>query len=273
MPTGSYRILWSTANRKQPFIDRHDKVLTRRSNQGYLPSFAGQNPAPIVAGWSIPEDQDLGFVLPEAYTDPNVICHKGATPGQASIEVAAGGSVQLQWNTWPDTHHGPVIDYLANCNGECTTVDKTTLKFNKIDEKGLISWDSQPGHWATDELLAAGKTWTAQIPQSVAPGNYVLRHELIGLHEANRDNGAQNYPQCINLKITGSGTDGLASGTLGTALYTPTDPGIKVDIYNRLDSYQIPGPALYNGASDRANGSNATMKCRRMHSRDISRGA
>lgn len=152
-------------------------------------------------------------------------------------------------------------------------MDKTTLKFNKIDEKGLVSWDAQPGHWATDELLAAGKTWTVQIPQSVAPGNYVLRHELIGLHEGNRDNGAQNYPQCINLKITGSGTDGLASGTLGTALYTPTDPGIKVDIYNKLDYYQIPGPALYNGASSGGNTSDGTMMCKRMHPRDISRAA
>ena len=156
-------------------------------------------------------------------------------------------------------------------------MDKTTLKFNKIDEKGLISWDSKPGHWATDELLAADRKWTVQIPPSIAPGNYVLRHELIGLHEGNRHNGAQNYPQCINLNITGSGTDSLASGTVGTALYTPTDPGIKADIYSKLD-YQIPGPALYNGASggtsDSIEGSgDSSVKCKRTHARDVTRVA
>lgn len=253
------------------------KALTQHSYQGYSPSFAGQTPAPVVAGWSIPENQDYGFVLPEAYTDPNIICHKGATPGQTSITVAAGGSVQVQWDRWPDSHHGPVIDYLANCNGNCTAVDKTTLKFNKIAEKGLISWDSMPGYWATDELLAADKTWTVQVPQSIAPGNYVLRHELIGLHEGNRDNGAQNYPQCINLRITGSGTDSLATGTVGTALYTPTDPGIKADIYSKL-VYQIPGPKLYNGTSGGSTGSsegsgNFTVKWKRMHARDVVRVA
>ena len=219
-----------------------------------MPSFA-QNPPSSVVGWSIPEDQDYGFVLPDAYTNPNIICHKGATPAQIAVNVAAGGTVEVQWNTWPDSHHGPVIDYLANCNGECTTVDKTTLKFNKIDEAGLVSWDSQPGHWATDDLLAADKKWTVTILPNIAPGNYVLRHELIGLHGAFQDAGAQNYPQCINLKVSGSGTDALANGTAGTALYTPTDPGIKVDIYNKLDSYQIPGPELYDGTSSNFNSS------------------
>lgn len=32
------------------------------------------------------------------------------------------------------------MDYLAECtNGDCSTVDKTTLKFAKIDQVGLIS--------------------------------------------------------------------------------------------------------------------------------------
>lgn len=42
--------------------------------------------------------------------------------------------------------------------------------------------------------------------------------------------GAQLYPFCINLEITGSGTD-VPAGTLGTALYTDTDPGILINIY------------------------------------------
>jgi hypothetical protein len=38
----------------------------------------------------------------------------------------------------PRSVAGPVITYLASCNGDCTTVDKTTLEFFKIEEEGLI---------------------------------------------------------------------------------------------------------------------------------------
>ena len=86
------------------------------------------------------------------------------------------------------------------------------------------------------------------IPSSIAAGNYVLRHEIIALHSARTIDGAQNYPHCINLKVTGSGTDQLSSGTLGTALYKPGEPGIEIDIYKPLQ-YQMPGPPLYKGGT------------------------
>ncbi|KAL9040460.1 MAG: hypothetical protein Q9180_001891, partial [Flavoplaca navasiana] len=118
-----------------------------------------------------------------------------------------------------------------------------------IDEAGLNSWTSRPGNWASDDLIAANMSWTVTIPKNVAPGNYVLRHEIIALHSAHNKDGAQNYPQCVNLKVTGAGTDKLASGTPGMELYTPEDAGIFVNIYNKMTGYTIPGPKLYSGAS------------------------
>ncbi|KAL8960655.1 MAG: hypothetical protein Q9193_002678 [Seirophora villosa] len=216
---------------------------------GYELSYAYAPSHPPVVGWSTPGNKDTGFVNPGNFSRPNIVCHNDATPAELYVPVAAGGTVELQWSGWPESHHGPVIDYLANCNGECTSADKTKLKFNKIDELGLISWESQPGKWATDKLIAAGNKWTVTVPKNVAPGNYVLRHEMIALHASEKPDGAQNYPQCVNLKVTGSGTDKLASGTLATELYTPEDPGILVNIYKKLTSYTIPGPKLYSGAS------------------------
>jgi hypothetical protein len=137
---------------------------------------------------------------------------------------------------------------MANCNGDCASVDKTSLEFFKIDESGLISGSNAPGTWASDNLIANNNSWTVTVPSSIAAGNYVMRHEIIGLHSAGNKDGAQNYPQCINLKVTGGGSD-KPSGTLGTALYKDTDAGILVSIYQSLKSYVIPGPALYSGAS------------------------
>jgi len=125
-------------------------------------------------------------------------------------------------------------------------VDKTTLEFFKIDEAGLIDGSTPPGTWASDKMIANNNTWVITIPSDISPGNYV-RHETIALHSAGSADGAQSYPQCINLEITGSGTT-TPTGVLGTALMTATDPGILISIYHSLTSYIIPGPAIYSSA-------------------------
>ncbi|KAK1140768.1 hypothetical protein N8T08_009874 [Aspergillus melleus] len=215
---------------------------------GYVvTSYAYSDSPPDTIGWST-EATDLGFVDGSDYSNADIICHKSAKPGAISAEIAAGGKVELQWTEWPESHHGPVITYLANCNGDCSKVDKTSLEFFKIDEKGLVDGSEAPGTWASDELISNNNSWTVTVPDSIAAGNYVLRHEIIGLHSAGNKDGAQNYPQCLNLKVTGGGSD-KPKGTLGTKLYTDSDPGILVSIYSSLDSYEIPGPALYSGAS------------------------
>jgi hypothetical protein len=215
-----------------------------------------QTPYPDNIGW-FEDATDNGFVDGSSYSSSDIICHKDAKNGALSASVKAGGKVELQWTEWPESHHGPVITYLADCGGDCTTVDKTSLKFFKIDEAGLIDDSNVPGTWASDNLISNNNSYTVTIPSSIASGSYVLRHEIIALHSAGETNGAQNYPQCLNLKVTGGGSDS-PSGTLGTALYKNTDAGIKVNIYQSLSSYDIPGPALYTGASSGSGSSAAT---------------
>ncbi|KAL5342373.1 hypothetical protein BJX70DRAFT_386180 [Aspergillus crustosus] len=215
---------------------------------GYLVDNYPYNPSPPdTIGWSTTAT-DLGFVDGTGYTTGDIICHKSAEPGAISASVAAGAEIEFQWTSWPQSHHGAVIEYLANCNGDCSTVDKTTLEWFKISESGLIDGSVAPGSWASDELIANNNSWTTTIPSSLAAGNYVLRHEIIALHSAGIENGAQNYPQCINLEITGGGSDSPA-GVVGTELYTPSEEGIVFNIYQVIDSYPIPGPALWTGGS------------------------
>lgn len=142
---------------------------------------------------------------------------------------------------------------MAKCDGECEKADKNALKFFKIDEAGLLNGSPAPGTWATENLIAKNLTWTVTIPASIAPGNYVLRHEIIALHSADKPDGAQAYPQCINLEVTGAGTE-APTGIAATEFYTPTDPGIFLSIYYpALQNYTIPGPPLFSGASTGAN--------------------
>ncbi|KAK7747867.1 hypothetical protein SLS53_001118 [Cytospora paraplurivora] len=185
---------------------------------------------------------DNGYVAPDAYTSGDIICHRDATNAKLNnATVAAGDSIKATWNTWPTSHHGPIIDYIAPAD-DPTTVDKTTLEFIKIGQSGLIS-GSNPGTWATDNLISDDLTWEIKIPAELKPGNYVLRHEIIALHSAESTDGAQNYPQCVNLQVTGSGTEQPA-GTLGEALYTEDEDGIVFNIYESFSTYPIPGPTL-----------------------------
>lgn len=57
----------------------------------------------------------------------------------------------------------------------------------------------------------------------------------------------ENYPQCISIEVTDGGSE-LPQGTPATSLYTPDEAGIKVNIYQELSSYEIPGPKLTIGS-------------------------
>jgi len=214
---------------------------------GYNPAIGPWQPDQNSVSWPYTAT-DLGFVAPNALGGSDISCHRGATNAKLYATVAAGSEVSLQWNTWPDSHKGPILDYLAPCNGECTSVDKNSLKFFKIAQKGQISLgagNGQPGYWPPDDLIKNGLTWKVKIPSNVKPGNYVLRHEILALHSAYDVGGAQFYPQCINLKITGSG-NAAPSGVSANQLYTSTHPGVHYNIYNDNSNptYQIPGPAI-----------------------------
>ncbi|OHF01906.1 endoglucanase-4 [Colletotrichum orchidophilum] len=224
-------------------------VVNGVSYRNYLPTEDPyNNNPPLVAGWTI-DQRDNGFVAPDAYNAPDIICHRQAVSGKGRITVAAGETLQLQWTEWPDSHKGPVMDFLANCNGPCNAIDKTALKFFKIDGAGLINPPQQTNQWAANVLINNGNAWLVRIPPNVAPGHYVLRHDIIALHSAGQQNGAQSYPQCVNLEITGNGTDN-PTGTPGTALYGANDPGILYNIYrDNLNDYVIPGGAIISGGT------------------------
>ncbi|KAF7534318.1 hypothetical protein G7054_g6288 [Neopestalotiopsis clavispora] len=161
---------------------------------GYPPSSAPyESPAVDRIAWS-DSATDNGYVAPDAYASGDIICHRDGSNAALTATAAAGATVSFQWNTWPDSHKGPVINYMASCNGDCTTVDKTTLEFFKIAESGLISGSSSGGTWASDELISNNYTQSITIPSTLAAGNYVLRHEIIALHSAGSEDGAQNYP-------------------------------------------------------------------------------
>ncbi|OGM48742.1 endoglucanase-4 [Aspergillus bombycis] len=202
--------------------------------------------APTVAAWTTPNTGN-GPLAPDDYTSPDIICHQNATAGNGYVEVNAGDRISLQWTPWPESHHGPVIDYLARCEPNCASVDKTSLEFFKIDGVGIVDGSSVPGVWGDDQLIKNNNSWLVEIPKSIAPGYYVLRHELIALHSAGTEGGAQNYPSCFNLKVNGDGADKPA-GVLPSSwpsLYT----GAATGVTQATSAVTSTGTALTVGAA------------------------
>lgn len=64
------------------------------------------------------------------------------------------------------------------------------------------------------------------IPKSLSNGEYLLRHEILGLHVAGNLNGAQFYPSCAQITITGGGSANPTGVALPGA-YQPRDPGVS----------------------------------------------
>jgi hypothetical protein len=82
-------------------------------------------------------------------------------------------------------------------------------------------------------------SWNFTIPAEVPSGDYLVRFEHIGLHVASTVNGAQFYISCSQVSVTGGGSGTPSPLVAFPGAYTPTDPGLLIDIYYPVVS-QLP---------------------------------
>ena len=83
---------------------------------------------------------------------------------------------------------------MAPYEGDISAVNVNKLKFFKIPTssptKGGLTPDGKL--WASDDLIKNGNTWNNTIPYDIKPGKYVVRHEILALHFATKDNQFSN---------------------------------------------------------------------------------
>ncbi|KAF8597991.1 glycoside hydrolase [Ceratobasidium sp. AG-I] len=215
---------------------------------GYLPySDPYYNPVPQRIIRKIPgngpvEDLSLIDVQCNGWSVGGVV---GSAPAPIYATAAAGTSVSLNWTTWPDSHVGPLITYMAKAPSDVTTwVPGTSAVWFKVAEQGLVN-----GKWAaTDILLANNGIYSFTIPSTLKAGQYIIRHEILALHSAYSYPGVQVYPSCIQVAVTGAGTKtGPTSLVAFPGAYTASTPGIVYDAYKGNTTYPIPGPTVWTG--------------------------
>lgn len=176
------------------------------------------------------------------------------------VAVAAGSELTFQWHhndpmtTSGDadepiaaSHKGPVMVYMAKADTQ-----GTGAVWTKIFEEGLSG-----GKWAVEKFISNKGKISITLP-NLADGDYLIRPEIIALHEGNREKGAQFYNGCGQIKVTGGSVALPSTGTDMTKAYSATDPGVLVNIYSGITDYKIPGPAVWNGAASSGGSSSAT---------------
>ncbi|KAH7095700.1 family 61 endoglucanase [Paraphoma chrysanthemicola] len=172
--------------------------------------------------------KDNGPVTDNLFTTDAITCNigrdgKNNIPVFATASVAAGSTVKFLWTDWQSDHPGPILTYLADCKGKCSAFSGSSGNvWVKIDQAGYDASQSVP--WASKRLPTINSTWTVQLPKSIKPGEYVLRHEILGLQRTNKNGSlAQFYPGCHQITVTGSGTTALPAGIALPGAYQPDD--------------------------------------------------
>jgi hypothetical protein len=187
-------------------------------------------------------------------TDSKLRCN-GGTSATESATAAPGDTVTAVWGQW--THaQGPILVWMYKCAGAFSSCDGSGQGWFKIDEAGFtgdgktVFLDTErPSGWKIADLVGGNKQYSSKIPQGLAPGNYLIRHELIALHQAN---APQWYPECAQLVVTGSGTAQPDSSYKAAipGYCSNNDANIRVPINDHSipQTYKVPGPAVWKGA-------------------------
>ncbi|CAE6483808.1 unnamed protein product [Rhizoctonia solani] len=181
-------------------------------------------------------------------TSSDVACNVNNVAVSKTLEVAAGDVITFEWShdarnddIIDSSHKGPVMVYVAPTSSNGAGAVWTKL-FQSV-------YDSQ---WATDTLIANKGHVSITVPDLEA-GEYLFRPEIVALHESdtaynvNSARGVQLYMECIQFKVTSSGSVALTDGIDFKTAYTYSDKGLVYNLYNEdPTTYVAPGGAVFS---------------------------
>ncbi|KAF9038246.1 glycoside hydrolase [Panaeolus papilionaceus] len=221
------------------------KISVNGADQGQLKAVrapSSNNPIQNV------QDADLACNKNIVYKDGNIInIPAGSKVGAWWGHVIGGAQVPNDTdNPIAPSHKGPVSVYLAKVDNAVTT-GTNGLKWFKIAQDGF---DTSSAKWGVDHMIENGGWQYFTMPTCVAPGQYLMRAELLALHSAYSAGGAQFYVGCGQINVTGSGSSTGTNLVTFPGAYPSNDPSIVINIYgaagapnNNLKPYTVPGPS------------------------------
>jgi hypothetical protein len=117
----------------------------------------------------------------------------------------------------------------------------TSRSWFKIEEAGVVpyAYASSGLDWATQIMYDAGNTWNITVPKCLPDGPYLIRHETMAIQDSNVRGGAQFYPNCAQVWVSGGSAtlDLVAVGVELPGDIQPDDEGVLFDPRKPLTEY------------------------------------
>ncbi|KAJ3545580.1 hypothetical protein NM688_g5608 [Phlebia brevispora] len=114
-----------------------------------------------------------------AFDSPIRLIDDSAAKGTLVAAANPGSNVTFAWvsgegTNWPH-YMGPLMTYMAPCTGTtCDQFDASQAQWFKIDQAGQKPGSSD--YFQHD--FYEGQTYSLTLPQNIAPGDYLVRHEV-----------------------------------------------------------------------------------------------
>ncbi|KAK9472871.1 glycoside hydrolase, partial [Dipodascopsis tothii] len=221
-------------------------LAAQAAAHGYISNL--WNPTVNPEGYCIRPYEDV-VVRKEPVTDRSsaeMTC--GHLPGAAdaadtaTCAVTAGDDIALQWTVMYSGHLGVVIVYMAELSSA-----------GDGDAWWKVYYDGYhpaEDHWATTTLWDDGGMLWMTVPDYLPTGDYLIRGEVISLHNASYVDGAQFFINCLQVHVENGSDDTVDVADIPKVAipgyYTSSTPGLHVDIWiDDLSDYPVIGPALY----------------------------
>lgn len=162
-----------------PLVSAHGAVTSYAIGGKTYPGYEGFSP---VAGAQIIQRQWPDYNPIMSVSDAKMTCN-GGTSAPLSAEIAAGTNITAFWKQW--THaQGPVMVWMYACPNGFSACDGKGKGWFKIDEMGMWGGKLNSDNWGTAIVLKELK-WSSKIPANLKAGDYLIRHELLALHQSN----------------------------------------------------------------------------------------
>jgi len=112
------------------------------------------------------------------------------------------------------------------------------------------AYDAGTSQWCTEKLIQNKGMLSVKIPENLAGGYYLVRPELLALHQADKNPpNPQFYVGCAQIFLDSGGTS-LPQNTVKIPGYVEkTDPAVLFNIYIPKWPYPALGPDVYKEGS------------------------
>ncbi|KAL8824691.1 MAG: hypothetical protein Q9191_004882 [Dirinaria sp. TL-2023a] len=195
-----------------------------------------------------------------AVTSNDMACGVNGQSGVARVCPAnAGSQLTFEWRDWPDgsqpgsidtSHKGPCSVYMKKVDNAVTDTATGDGWFKIFEE----DYDSAAGKWCTEKLIPNDGHLSVNIPKDLAGGYYLVRPELLALHQADKSPpDPQFYVGCAQIFLKSTGTAAPKDTVSIPGYVHMTDPAMTFNIWNQPMKLPFPqfGPPTYTGSSKR----------------------